>query len=139
MNESRFVTFLGEGGCDGNGAGTVIDVSCWGGEGRLCRGFSVWVAVVGDDAFEFASASDAPPDAVEKYADVGVGVTVDGSVEVGPGGEELICTVGRTGDVLWTGLGGEPGSELLKSRLRLLPVGLGLRLLNRDIGLVNPL
>ena len=97
----------------------------------------MWTAVVGEDAFELASASDAPLD--EKYADVGVGVTIVGSAEVGPGGEELICTVGRTGDVLCMCLGGEPGSELLKSKLRLLPVGLGLRLLNRDMGLVNPL
>ena len=117
----------------------MIDVSCWGCGRRLCRGFSVWTAVVGDDAVESASASDAALDAAEKQVDVGVGVTVDGSVEVGPGGDELMCTVGRTGDVLWMGLGGEPGSELLKSRLRLLPVGLGLRLLNRDMGLVNPL
>ena len=30
MKDSRFVMFLGEGGSDGNGAGMVIDVSCWG-------------------------------------------------------------------------------------------------------------
>ena len=30
MNERRFVTFFGEGGSDGNGAGIVIDVRCWG-------------------------------------------------------------------------------------------------------------
>ena len=44
----------------------------------------MWVAVVGDEAFEFESASDAVLDAAEKYADVGVGVTVDGSVDVNP-------------------------------------------------------
>ena len=30
IKDNRFVTFLGEGGCDGKGAGIVIDVSCWG-------------------------------------------------------------------------------------------------------------
>ena len=55
MNDNRFVTFLGEGGRDGKGAGTVIDVNCWGLWGSECRGCSVCVAVVGEEEFESAS------------------------------------------------------------------------------------
>lgn len=119
-----------------------MDVRCCGCEsdGRLCRGCSVCVAVVGEDAFELVSASDAALDETEKYADVGVGVTVVWYAEE-LGGTGLVCTVGRVGGDPWTFLGGEPGSELLKRRLLLFPtpVGLGLRLLRRDVGLVNPL
>lgn len=56
MNDSRFVMFFGDGGCEDRGAGIVID--CCGGT-RECRGCSVWVAVVGEDVFELESASDA--------------------------------------------------------------------------------
>lgn len=71
---------------------------------------------------------------------MGVGVTVVWGAEAF-GGMGLVCTVGRIGGDPWTFLGGEPGSELLKRRLRRFPapVGLGLRLLKRDVGLVNPL
>ena len=96
------------------------------------------MAVVGEDAFEFESASDA----AEKYADVGVGVTVDCGTEAtaGASGRELVCSVGRVGGEPCAGRGGEPGRELLKSRLRRFPPeGLGLRLLKRDMGLVKPL
>lgn len=70
------MTFFGDGGSDGKGAGTVIDVSCCGCCGSVCRGCSVCVAVVGDEEFDSAS-EGALLDEAEKYAEVGVGVTVD--------------------------------------------------------------
>lgn len=80
---------------------------------------------------------------------MGVGVTVvdkfgaafgaNVSGARGATGTELVCTVGRVGGEPCAGFGGDAGIELLKSKLRLLPLGLGLRLLKRDMGLVNPL
>lgn len=98
MNDNLFEAALGDGGCEGKGAGTWIDVSCCGCacDGRLCRGCSVCVAVVGEDVFELVSASDAALDETEKYADVGVGVTVVWYAEE-LGGTGLVCTVGRVG------------------------------------------
>lgn len=93
--------------------------------------------MVGEDVFELESVSDA----AEKYAEVGVGVTDDCGTETGAAakGRGAVCTVGREGGEPWTGLGGEPGSEVLNNKLRRFPEGLGLRLLNLDMGLVKPL
>lgn len=67
MNDSRFEAALGDGGSEAKGAGSVIDVSCCGCEcGRLCRGCSVCVAVVGDEEPEFVSVSDAALEETEK-------------------------------------------------------------------------
>ena len=92
MKERRLVELLGDGGCEvvamaererpalaiGDVGETPFDV----GVGRVWRGCSWWVAVVGEESWE----------CTEKYAEVGVDTVGVSRVD------RLVCTVGRTGD-----------------------------------------
>lgn len=109
------------------------------GEESVCKGCSVCVAVVGEDEAELAS-DGGELDAAEKYADVGVAGGPRACTCAGAGAVALtVCTVGRRGgeavrgEVLWGGLA-------LRRRLRRCggALGLGLRELMREMGLVKP-
>lgn len=124
--ESRLHTlFFGEGGCEVSEFGMTMVVAAG---GRLCSGCSWCVAVVGEDVSDPASDEGA-------VVEVGVWAAI-----VDRGGGAAVCTVGREGGDPCEG--GEPCRGLaLNNKLLLFPapVGLGLRLLMREIGLVKPL
>lgn len=165
MNERRLLGFLGEGGCEPAVEGNVLSIAegevlsvarvAEGagdsgdkgekeveiGVGRVCKGCSWCVAVLGELASESAAA--------EKYAEVGVEVD-------GVGGTASVFTVGLTwgetlpacgcgwncGEACWTGRGRVKlglGLGIFNKTLLRFPVGLGLRLLSLEIGLVKPL